>query len=150
MSRRICSITLFFCSSCVRILKPVLRLRAGREEYGARLFAGRCHRHRIASRPQINVTPPPFRIGGGYIFLCEWPSRGGGPVLTAIRSRWGGVDTQLASELRYAHHVFWGKATMKKLLHRLIYYLLYRRQCSGFCVTCKYYDICKEELTYGK
>lgn len=39
---------------------------------------------------------------------------------------------------------------MKKLIDRLVYYLHYRRQCSGFCVTCKYYDICKEELTDGK
>ena len=39
---------------------------------------------------------------------------------------------------------------MCDLIRRLVYYLRYRQQCSGFCVTCKYYDICKEELTYGK
>lgn len=69
--------------------------------------------------------------------------------MTAIRSPWGGGDTQLASELRYAHNESWGEVTMKKLLHRLIYYLRYRRQYSGFCVTCKYYDICKEDIDSG-
>lgn len=68
--------------------------------------------------------------------------------MTAIRSPWGSGDTQLASELRYAHHELWGEVAMKKLLHRLIYYLRYRRHCSGFCVTCKFYEICKEEINF--
>jgi glucosamine--fructose-6-phosphate aminotransferase (isomerizing) len=59
------------------------------------------------------------------------------------------VEVVLASELRYAHHELWGEVAMKKLLHRLIYYLRYRRHCSGFCVTCKFYEICKEEINFG-
>ena len=39
---------------------------------------------------------------------------------------------------------------MRNLFKRLIYYLRYRKHCTGFCVTCKFYDICKEDLTYGK
>lgn len=39
---------------------------------------------------------------------------------------------------------------MHNFLKRLVYYLRYRNRCTGFCVTCKFYDICKEDLTYGK
>ena len=70
--------------------------------------------------------------------------------MTAIRSPWSRQSSKARERALLHTLLILGGDYMKKLINRLIYYLLYRQQCSGFCVTCKYYDICKEELTYGK